>query len=109
MQDKDNGTKRVAIVGPSGISGSTRAALTLLATTHCWDFEIVDCNEQLKAYAKAMRGAEKELESLRRQQQLLIRDEIPWELKIEYGAHLNFEEQQKLKTKGCRSKQRRKW
>lgn len=24
-------------------------------------------------------------------------------------AHLNFEEKQKLKTKGCRSKQRRKW
>lgn len=109
MQDKDTGMKRVAIVGQAGISDSMRAALTLLATTQCWDFEIVDCNEQLKDYARAMRGAEKELEVLRRQQQLLIRDEVPWELKIQYGAHLNFEEQQKLKTKGCRSKQRRKW
>lgn len=84
-----------------------RAALTLLATTHCWDFEIVETNEQLKEYAKAMRGAEKELETLREQQQLMMRADAFYTL--DYGGHLNYEERQKLKTKGCRSKQRRKW
>ncbi len=106
MHYKDNGTKRVAIVGQDGIDGSMRAALTLLATTQCWDFEIVDCNEQLKAYAIATRSAEKEIECLKRYHLHMLEAAKASE---EAKANLNYEEIQKLKTRGSRSKQRRKW
>lgn len=116
MQDKDTGTKRVAIVGPAGIGSSMRRALTLLATTHCVDFvgpEDIDWDmtNNLRDLAMAMRKAEVETDGLNRQLQryLEIKDELPWDGVFDYGAHLNFEEQQKLKTKGRRSKQRRKW
>jgi len=36
-------------------------------------------------------------------------DELPYEDFDVTSAHLNYEERQKLMTKGCRSKRRRKW
>lgn len=94
-----------------------RRALTLLATTHCVNFvgpqDIDwDMTNNLRDMAVAMRRQELEAEGLinrQLQKYLEIKDESPWDGVIDYGAHLNFEEQQKLKTKGCRSKQRRKW
>lgn len=88
-----------------------RAALTLLATTHNISVIAVDdidweTTESLRKMAKSMRCAEQDVERLKEYHRLMIEaakaDDVA-------KANLNYEEHRKLETKGCRSKQRRKW